>query len=99
MAEAGAVEIDQMQPGRTGFSETARERDRVRTEIGDAGEIALLDLVAAVLGEAGQHSEDVGRPERSLVAADALTNLDDHVLAVGRIGLDEGELQVLLERG
>ena len=42
VAEAGAVEIDQMQPGRTGFSETARERDRVRTEIGDAGEIALL---------------------------------------------------------
>ena len=64
-----------------------------------AAHLELLDLVAATLREAGQHPEEVGRPERGLVAADALADLHDHVLAVGRIGLDEGELQVLLERG
>ena len=42
MTEAGAVEIDHVQPGSTGFSEPQRERDRVGTEIGHAGEIALL---------------------------------------------------------
>ena len=44
----------------------------------------LLRLEAAPLGVAGQHPEDVARPERGLVAADALADLDDHVLAVGR---------------
>jgi hypothetical protein len=40
---------------------------------------------------------EVAGPERCLVAADALTDLDDHVLAVGRVGLDERELQLLRE--
>ena len=34
---------------------------------------------------------------RGLVPADALADLDDHVLAVGRVGLDERELELLLE--
>ena len=57
----------------------------------------LLGLEAAPLGVAGQHPVEVAGPERGLVAADALADLDDHVLAVGRVGLDEGELQLLLE--
>src|SRR5581483_6831553 len=57
----------------------------------------LLPLEAAALGVAGQHPEEVGRPERGLVAADALADLDDHVLPVGWVGLDECELQLLLE--
>ena len=36
-------------------------------------------------------------PERRLVAADALADLDDHVLVVGRVGLDERQLQLDLE--
>ena len=56
-----------------------------------------LGLEAAPLGVAGQHPVDVARPERRLVAADALAHLDDHVLVVGRVALDERELQLLLE--
>ena len=40
---------------------------------------------------------EIGRPERGLVAADALPDLQDHVLAVGRVRLDERELELLLE--
>ena len=56
-----------------------------------------LGLEAAALGVAGQHPEDVARPERGLVAADALADLDDHVLRVGRVALDERRLELLLE--
>src|SRR4029079_18792413 len=63
-----------------------------------AAGLELLDLLAEALGVARQHAEDVRRPEGRLVAADALADLDDHVLAVGRVGLDERELQLLLER-
>ena len=38
MAETGAVEIDHVQPGSAGFGEPQRERDRVGTEVGHAGE-------------------------------------------------------------
>ena len=44
------------------------------------------DLEAAPLRVAGQHPVDVACPERGLVAADALADLDDHVLRVGRVG-------------
>src|ERR671922_294486 len=54
-------------------------------------------LEAAPLRVAGEHPVEVARPQRRLVAADALADLDEHVLAVGRIGLDERELQLLLE--
>ena len=56
-----------------------------------------LRLEAAPLGVAGQHPEDVPRPDRGLVAAHAGADLEDHVLGVGRIGLDERELQLLLQ--
>jgi hypothetical protein len=58
-----------------------------------------LRLEAAALGVAGQHPEDVARPDRRLVAADTLPDLDDHVLQVGRVLLDERDLQLLLELG
>ena len=48
-----------------------------------------LGLEAAALRVTGQHPVDVSRPDRRLVAADALAHLDDHVLRVGRIALDE----------
>src|SRR5439155_25006843 len=57
----------------------------------------LLPLEATPLGVARQHSEDVARPTGSLVAARRLADLDDHVLAVGRVGLDERQLQFLLQ--
>jgi hypothetical protein len=63
-----------------------------------AARLELLDGEAAALGIARQHPEEVCRPERGLVAADALADLDDHVLPVGRVVLDERELQLLLER-
>ena len=59
--------------------------------------LELLPLEAAPLGVALEHPRDVGRPERRLVAADALADLDDHVLVVGGVALDERELQLLLE--
>ena len=57
----------------------------------------LLDPEAPALGIPGQHPEEVGRPERRLVASHPLPDLDDHVLLVGRVGLDERQLQLLLE--
>ena len=56
-----------------------------------------LRLEAAALRVAGEHPVEVARPERRLVAADALPDLDDHVLLVRRILLDERELELLLE--
>jgi hypothetical protein len=52
---------------------------------------------AAALGVARQHPEDVGRPERRLVAADALADLRSRP-AVGGVVLDERELQPPRER-
>ena len=57
----------------------------------------LLELEPAALGVALQHPLQLGRPERRLVAADALADLDDHVLVVGRVALGERELQLFLE--
>ena len=54
-------------------------------------------LKPRLLGVAGEHAEDVAGPDRRLVAADARPDLDDHVLLVGRVPLDERELQLLLE--
>src|SRR6185436_12389851 len=41
-----------------------------------------LRAKAPALGVALQHARDLARPERRLIAADALPHLDDHVLAV-----------------
>ena len=59
--------------------------------------LELLDLEAASLGVTAQHPVDLAGPERSLVAADPLPHLDDHVLAIGGIRRDEGETQLLLQ--
>src|SRR5690348_17668053 len=40
--------------------------------------LELLDLEPAALGVARQHAVDVAGPQRGLVAADALTHLDEH---------------------
>src|SRR5207249_1440079 len=57
-----------------------------------------LDGEAAALGVAGQGAEEISGPQRRLVAADALADLDDHVLGVSGICFDQRELQLLLER-
>src|SRR5207244_7494203 len=59
----------------------------------------VLDLEAAPLCIAGQHPVEVSGPERGLVAADALADLDDDVLPVGGILRREREPQLLLELG
>src|SRR5919109_1898482 len=57
-----------------------------------------FDVETAALGVARQSPLKIGRPQRGLVAADALADLDDHVLAVGRIGRGECEPKLVLER-
>ena len=56
-----------------------------------------LRLEAAALRVARQHAQQGARPQRSLVAADALPDLHQDVLPVGRIGLDERQPQLLLQ--
>src|SRR5918911_2438738 len=82
----GAVALD-----REGDLLEARAVVRARAEV--------LDLEAAPLRVAGQHPVEVAGPERRLVAADALADLDDHVLPVGGILRREREPQLLLELG
>src|SRR5262245_22896398 len=55
-------------------------------------------LEAAALRVAVQHPIHVAGPERRLVAARRLADLDEHVFRVGWVGLHERELQLLLER-
>ena len=84
--------------------------DRVRAvaldgegDLLEAAAFALADrkhlgLEAAPLCVPGQHAVEVAGPERSLVAPYSLPDLDEDVLVIGRVGLDERELEVLLER-
>ena len=58
-----------------------------------------LGLEAEALGVPREHPAHVPRPERRLVAADALPDLDDHVLLVGGVALDERELELALRAG
>jgi len=58
----------------------------------------LFDGEAATFCVARQSAVEVGRPQSGLVPADPLTDFDDDVLAVRRVGLDERDLQLLLER-
>src|SRR5205823_14130306 len=74
-----------------------READALESACRVGARLELLPLEPAPLGVAGQHAEEVACPERRLVAARRLADLDDHVLAVGRIGFDERELQLVLE--
>ena len=76
-----------------------RERDFLVAAAVGRARLELLDLVAAPLGVAREHAVDVAGPERGLVAADALTHLDEDVLAVGGIGRDERDAELLLDRG
>ena len=50
-----------------------------------------LRLESTPLRVSVQHAVDVAGPERRLVAAGSLADLDEHVLRVGRIGLDQGQ--------
>src|SRR5262245_65496255 len=54
-----------------------------------------LGLEAAPVRIALEHAHHLAGPERGLVTADALPDLDDNVLRVGGIGLDERELELL----
>src|SRR5262245_17731030 len=56
-----------------------------------------LPLEAPVLRVAGEHAEEIARPDRRLVAPGALANLDDYVLLVVGVALDERELELVLE--
>src|SRR5207249_2585902 len=76
-----------------------REDDLLETACLAAAHLELLDAEFPALGIAREHPEDVPRPERGLVAADALADLDDHVLAVGWVVFDERQLELLLQRG
>ena len=62
-----------------------RERDLLVAAAVARARAELLDLEAAPLGVAREHPVDVARPERRLVAADALAHLEDDVLAVGGV--------------
>ena len=57
----------------------------------------LFPAKAAPLCVAREHAMDVAGPKRRLVTAHSLTNLDDHVLGVGRVALDQRQAKLLLE--
>ena len=60
-------------------------------------DLERLDLEAQALGVLGQHAVDVARPEPGLLAAGPALDLDDDVLVVGRIALDHGQADLLVE--
>ena len=60
-------------------------------------DLERLDLEAQALGVLGQHAVDVARPQPGLLAAGPALDLDDHVLVVGRIALDHGQADLLVE--
>ena len=60
-------------------------------------DLDLLPLETTVLGVFLEHVCEVGGPELALLPAFAAADLDDHVLAVGRVVLDEREHQLLFE--
>src|SRR5204863_294178 len=94
--------LDAMRPafpleGRIRALALDRKADALEAARRVGARLELLPLEPAPLGVAGQHAEEAARPERRLVAAGRLADLDDHVLAVGWIGLDERELQLVFE--
>src|SRR5260221_12039297 len=60
-----------------------RERDLLEAAAVARARAELFDLEAETLRVAREHPVDVARPERRLVAADALAHLEDHVLVIG----------------
>src|SRR5262245_66218713 len=76
-----------------------RERDLLEAAAVVRARRQGLRLEPTPLRVAIQHAVDIAGPERRLVAAGSLADLDEDVLRVGGIGLDECELQLLLERG
>ena len=56
-----------------------------------------LGLEAQALGVPREHPAHVPRPERRLIAAHTLPDLDDHILLVGGVALDERELEFAFE--
>src|SRR5919199_4051347 len=82
---------------RVGAVALHREADALEAAGRVRARLELFPAKPAALGVARQHPEEVARPERRLVAAGRLANLHDHVLPVGRVRLDERELQLLLE--
>ena len=74
-----------------------RERDLLVSAAVVRARLELLDLEAAALRVAREHAVEVGGPERRLVAALALADLEDHVLPVGRVARGERGPELLLE--
>src|SRR5262249_57477638 len=74
------------------------ERDRLEAAGVVRARAQLLDLEATPIGVARERAVEVACPDRGLVAADALADLDDDVLAVGRIGRRQRDTELLLER-
>src|SRR5207247_9334672 len=58
----------------------------------------LLDAEAATFRVARERPIELSCPERGLVPADPLADLDDHVLAVGWIGRRKRDAQLFCER-
>src|SRR5918998_288808 len=77
----------------SGSTATAADLEGVRA----VGGVHGLGLEPEPLGVAGEHAEQVTRPQAGLVAAGAAADLDDHVLVVVRVGLDHREADLLLE--
>ena len=74
-----------------------RERDLLVAAAVIRARLEILDLEAEAIGVARVHAVEVAGPERGLVAAFTGADLEDHVLAVGRVGLHHREAQLLLE--
>src|SRR5260221_5080473 len=73
------------------------ERDLLEAAAVARARAELFDLEAEPLRVAREHPVDVARPERRLVAADALAHLEDHVLVIGGIARHHREPELLLE--
>src|SRR5262249_61244785 len=76
-----------------------RERDLLVAAPVARARAELLDPQAAPVGVPGQHPVEIAGPQRGLVAADALADLDDRVFVVVRICRDERLAQRRLELG
>jgi hypothetical protein len=75
------------------------ERDLLEAATFVRARAELVDLEAAPLRVAGEHPVEVAGPERGLVAADALADLEDDILPVGRVGRCHREPELRFEGG
>src|SRR5260221_1672103 len=74
-----------------------RKRDFLEAAAFARARAELFDLEPEPLRVAREHPVDVARPERRLVAADALAHLEDHVLVIGGIARHHREPELVLE--